>query len=57
MSKLITGLGYLLSSLSTKKMYFDFNGVLIENPIGNSNKLNKINSISPKNKFHDEAIM
>ena len=30
---------------------------LIENPIGNSNKLNKINSISPKNKFHDEAIM
>lgn len=29
---------------------------LIENPIGNSNKLNKINSISPKNKFHDEAI-
>lgn len=37
-------------------MYFDFNGVLIENPIGNSNKLNKINSISPKNKFHDEAI-
>ena len=30
---------------------------LIENPIGNSNKLNKINSISPKNNFHDEAIM
>ena len=26
-------------------MYFDFNGVLIGNPIGNSNK------------FHDEAIM
>lgn len=38
-------------------MYFDFNGVLIENPIGNSNKLNKINSISLKNRFHDEAIM
>jgi len=37
-------------------MYFDFNGVLIENPIGNSNKLNKINSIGPKNTFHDEAI-
>ena len=38
-------------------MYFDFNGVLIGKPIGNSNKLNKINSSSPKNKFHDEAIM
>jgi len=38
-------------------MYFDFNGVLIGNPIGNSNKLNKINSMSPKNTFHDEAIM
>ena len=38
-------------------MDFDFNGVLIENPKGNSNKLNKMNSVSPKNKFHDETIM
>ncbi|NQM31097.1 hypothetical protein HO415_10685 [Streptococcus suis] len=29
---------------------------LLENPIGNSNKLNKINSISPKNKYHDDAV-
>ncbi|HEM5992152.1 TPA: hypothetical protein U2B33_002099 [Streptococcus suis] len=29
---------------------------LLDNPIGNSNKLNKINSISPKNKYHDDAV-
>lgn len=29
---------------------------LLENPIGNSNKLNKINSVSPKNKYHDDAV-
>ncbi len=29
---------------------------LLENLIGNSNKLNKINSISPKNKYHDDAV-